>query len=216
MPDDYDDLVQKISFVKDAVDFVNIDVMDGRFVPSVSWPYVDGAHFDAMIAQDEGLPHWEDLDFSVDLMVANPQQEAPKWIELGVSEVALHVETLGGDVDFVRTLKEDGIVRVCLSLSPSTPNEELDQYAGFFDCVQFMGIEKIGYQGEPFVEEVLDKIADFKEKYPEVPIMIDGGVSVETIKSLADAGVTRFAVGSAIFKAFDAKEAIEELREAAK
>lgn len=218
MPDDYEDLVEKIEFVRNAVSFVNIDVMDGKFVTSKSWPYSDKSHFENMMQQEEGLPYWQDLDFSVDLMISNPQEEVPKWIEVGVSEVIIHIETLDqvqgdkGGVEFIKKLKEDGLVKVVLSLSPDTPNEELNKYEGFYDAVQFMGIHKVGYQGTPFAEEVLTKISDFRNQYPDIPITIDGGVSEETMKDLYKAGATRFASGSYIFESNNAKEAIESLK----
>lgn len=255
MPNDYDDLIEKIDFVRHAVSFVNIDVMDGKFVPSRSWPYADSSHFNKMMQQEEGLPHWQDLDFSVDLMVADPQTEVPKWIEIGVSEVIIHIESLasfgrpesqrlpefisgsrndsdkipapsGGrqgenegrhkddahGVGFIKKLKEEGIVKVTLAINPDTSNKELEKYKGLYDSVQFMGIEKIGYQGQPFVLDVLDKIREFKKQYPDIPIMIDGGVSEDTIKDLYEAGVTKFSAGSAIFEEDDAKEAIKNLK----
>jgi len=213
MPEDYDDLVEKIGFVYHHVDSVQIDVMDGKFVSSISWPYSDNSHFENMMKQDEGLPHWEDLDFSVDLMVSNPQEEVQKWIDVGVAEVIIHIESLNGDVEFVRELKERDVVSICLAIGVDTPNEELEKYEGLYDSVQFMGIKKIGYQGEQFADEVLEKISDFRLQYPDIPVMIDGAVNEETIKSLVEAGATLLAVGSAIFKNSDAKDAIRELRE---
>lgn len=212
MPEDYDDLVEKIGFVYHHVDSVQIDVMDGKFVPSISWPYSDNSHFENMMKQDEGLPHWEDLDFSVDLMVSNPQEEVQKWIEVGVAEVIIHIESLNGDVEFVRELKKRDVVSICLAIGVDTPNEELEKYKDLYDSVQFMGIAKVGFQGEPFADDVLNKLSVFSEQYPSIPIMVDGAVNEETIKSLLDAGATRLAVGSAIFNAIDAKEAIGELR----
>lgn len=223
MPDDYKDLVSKINFVYRHVSRVQIDVMDRKFVPSISWPYSTSHHFEDMMKQDEGLPHWQDLEFSVDLMVINPKEEIPKWIEVGVSEVIIHIESLRSflnpnnpealveDVGWLRELKEGGLVNVCLALNPSTANESLDNYKGLYDSVQFMGIKRIGYQGEDFAEEVLEKISDFKDQYPEISIMVDGGVNEDTIKDLVKAGATRLAVGSAIFNAIDAKEAIKQL-----
>lgn len=216
MPQDYDDLVEKIGFVYHHVDSVQIDVMDGKFVPSISWPYSDDSHFENMMKQDEGLPHWEDLDFSVDLMVSNPKEEVQKWIDVGVAEVIIHIESLNGDIEFVRELKERDVVSICLAIGVDTPNEELEKYEGLYDSVQFMGIKKVGYQGEPFVDEVLNKLSVFSEQYPSIPIMVDGAVNEETIKILVDAGATRLAVGSAIFNAIDAKGAIRELVESSK
>jgi pentose-5-phosphate-3-epimerase len=79
------------------------------------------------------------------------------------------------------------------------------------DFVQVMGIANIGYQGEPFQEESLDIISNLKERYPDLVISIDGGVSVDTIADLHDAGVDRFVSGSGVYGDGSADENIYAL-----
>lgn len=213
MPDSYEDLTDKISRVSKLVDWVQIDVMDGKFVKSKSWPYDKYKYFEEMVEQEEGLPHWEELNFSIDLMVDDPKKEATKWIEAGASRVIIHIESLRPkDEEFLKELKENGTVEVCLALSPKTETSDLDKYKGLYDSVQFMGIQNVGYQGEPFVEEVLDKIKDFHEKNKDIPIGIDGGVSFDNIEDLDSVGVSRFVSGSVLFNSIDMEETLDEMR----
>src|SRR3989344_3349064 len=82
MPDSYDDLVQKAGRVRGHVPLAHIDIMDGVFVRSKSWPYTTGgvkkdAHFFALSAQDEGMPFWEALDYEIDFMIKDfPKRHA--------------------------------------------------------------------------------------------------------------------------------------------
>lgn len=213
MPDSYEDLVDKISRVAKLVGWVQIDVMDGKFVKSKSWPYDKYKNFDDMVEQNQGLPHWEELNFSIDLMVSDPKTEVLKWIEVGASRVIIHIESLRpGDEEFLKELKENSNIETCLALSPKTDIGELDRYDGLYDSVQFMGIENVGYQGEPFVESVLEKIADFYNKNKDIPIGIDGGVSFDNIEDLVEVGVSRIVSGSVLFNSVDMKEQLDDMR----
>jgi len=228
MPTDYEDLTSKISRVSHLVKWAQIDVMDGKFVKSTSWPYKKYKHFEEMIKQEEGLPHWEDLNFEIDLMTLSPQAEIPKWIEIGVSRVIIHIASLEdprsidlegnrnteeSNKNFLKKLKEDGLVEVCLAITPNIPNSELDKYKDLYDSVQFMGIEHVGYQGEEFVPEVLNKIKEFRKENSEANIGIDGGVNFDTIEDLVEAGANRLVSGSALFNAIDLKEALDDMKD---
>ena len=162
--------------------------------------------------QDEGLPHWEKVDFEIDLMVSNQIEEAKKWISVGVMRVICHVEALKPEEkdQFINLKKEFG-VELSLALVPETPNSVLDEYLDVLDSVQFMGINKIGFQGQEFEPKVLEKIAELHAKKPDLPISVDGGVSFKTAKNLVNAGATRLASGSTIFKAENTERVIKDL-----
>ena len=76
-----------------------------------------------------------------------------------------------------------------------------------------MGIAKIGFQGEPFDERVLEKIKDFRDEYVDVTISVDGGVSLESAPRLVEAGVNRFVVGSALWQSNDFEEKINKFKQ---
>lgn len=210
MPDSYADLEEKASKVKGLVPFVQIDIMDGKFVSSRSWPY----HEDGTV-EDVRLPFRDTLRYEVDLMVANPTEATRMWIEAGASRVLFHIESIDDPLCLVEDLSAEyggsatkGILDIGVAIDIATSNDRLEPILREISVVQFMGIAKIGYQGEPFDERVLDKIRELRHKHPETIISVDGGVNFETVPQLLDAGATRFVAGSAIYTADDIAGAI--------
>jgi len=232
MPENEDDFREKIATVFRYVDTIQIDVMDGKFVNSTSWPYNDFGNifWDKLKTQDEGLPEWEKVNFEVDLMVENQIEEATNWINAGVSRIIGHVEAFTSDeiVEEFIELGKNSMVEVYLALAPSTDvnrikkwlksetvgaDSDIDEnFTNKIDGVQFMGIENVGYQGEPFAEEILKKISELRIEFPNLIISVDGGVNEETAPELIEAGATNLASGSYIFNASDPKEAIDYLK----
>lgn len=231
IPESFEDLKDKMAQVKGLTKLVQIDICDGVFVPSKCWPYVgdDENDFQKMIMNEsEGFPFWEDMDFEVDLMVANPEKDtAVNFITAGAKRIILHVESSEKMLDFVKDLRKNygyvndsvASIEIGMGISIDTDNSVLDKYLtadesgrSLADFVQFMGIRKIGYQHQEFDEEVLRKISQLREKYPDVIISIDGGVSFENAHDLVEAGVNRLVSGSALYNSDDIAEAIEEMR----
>lgn len=102
--------------------------------------------------------------------------------------------------------------QIGLAINIATPNEVLYPLMEQIDFVQFMGISEIGVQGNPFNEEVFAKIEDLRNRYPEHIISIDGGVSLSVAPKLAEAGVNRLVVGSAIFGQENVESALTEFQ----
>ncbi|MFH1454876.1 MAG: hypothetical protein ABIF22_00935 [bacterium] len=229
IPKSFEDLNCKMSAVKGIVKLVQVDVCDGKFVPSESWPYVgdDENHFEKITEEEEGFPFWQDMDFEADLMIKNPEVEAEKWIKAGAKALVLHTESSSKILELVKDLRKtygysgDSLVsiEIGIALNINTPNEVLydflepnTQDRTLIDFVQFMGIDKIGYQGQEFDEEVLEKISDLRKKYPDVVISVDGAVNFDTYQDLVKAGANKLISGSAIYESEDIKEAVEEMR----
>lgn len=228
MPDSFEDLRQKAEKVSSFVPLAQIDIMDGVFVPSKSWPYTEGGvakepHFVALTKQDEGLPEWEDLDYEIDLMIAEPEKHIDEWLPLGASRLIFHIESVK-DVDAffahdifkpeARSIGTTKVIELGLALNPDTPIETILPYIPKIDFVQCMGIAKIGYQGQPFDERVLAQIHTLRLKFPDMPISVDGGVNLDTAHDLKGAGATRLVSGSTIFKADDVESVILALEKA--
>jgi len=225
MPDTYDDLLAKAGRVRGHVPVAQIDIMDGAFVPSKSWPYTEGGtraeqHFIALMAQDEGLPFWEELDYELDLMIGQPEDHLDEWIPLGASRLIFHLESIRNIEKFfaselfadgARSINGENIIDVGLAINPDTPLSALDPYLERIDLVQLMGIQKIGYQGQPFDERTLERVNQLRVAHPSLIISIDGGVNKETAPLLAAAGADRLVAGSAIFGADDIAAAIASL-----
>ena len=211
--------------------------MDGVFVPEKSWPYgkVPDPDFTAILKEEKGFPFWEDLDFEVDLMIANPKEHWQDWFAAGARRVIVHFESIGtsvgdaasdmasgavgGAVALLKVMKQslpgsDSLLHteVGLALNINTPNEKIYPLISELDFVQFMGIAKIGFQGQPFDERVLEKISDLRGKYPNVTISVDGGVGLENAPRLIAAGANRLVVGSAIFESNDVGETLAEFQ----
>lgn len=226
MPDSHDDLLAKAERVRGLVPLAQIDIMDGVFVPSKSWPYTSGgvkkdAHFVALTQQDEGMPHWEELDYEIDLMIAEPEIHIDEWLPLGASRLIFHIEAIKDFEQFfahdifkegARDINGEKVVEVGLAIDPGTTLEMLLPHVSKIDFVQCMGIAKIGYQGQPFDERVLLHINKLRTKYPNLKISVDGGVNLESAPLLRAAGANRLVAGSAIFGADDAALAIREFK----
>lgn len=169
---------------------LQLDLVDGRFVPTASWPY------DPLGEPISVRTQLEPYTLEIDLMVADPLAAATAWIEAGADMLVFHVETLS--LDAFQAFAADTQVSVGVSAHGATTLDELSEYAEDADYIQLMGIKEIGAQGQPFDTSVLEKIAELKRRFPEKSIIIDGSVNADTIVPLRNAGADRFACGSAI------------------
>lgn len=209
---------EQLALVKGLVDTVQIDAVDGRFVSPPTWPYnAKDDELTALIEAGTTLPEWGHFRYEMDLMVANPEAEAERWVSLGAQRILVHVESTkelakiidnlghryGHDKGFAPDLISFG-----LAINVDTDSEALEPFADRIDYVQFMGIATIGKQGIPFDPRVLKKIEAFRKRHPEMTIQVDGGVSLQTAPDLLAAGADRLVAGSAIWKAPDIAEAI--------
>ncbi len=216
MPKDYADLEEAMSLFVGVTPFVQLDIMDGKFVPARTWPYPKDARFDAIVAEDEGMPSWEDIDFEADLMIESPEVWVPRWVSAGALRIIVHVESMrNGEADFakIRESVPEGMIELGLAINTTTSLSALDPYFDRIDFVQCMGIARIGFQGEAFDERVLEKVSAIRAGHPEMPISIDGSVNFDTARRLVDAGATRLVCGSVILKSDNFVDAIAKLEE---
>ena len=215
LPQSFEELRTKAESVAHAVSLVQIDVCDGKFVPSRTWPYTTPGdeNFLKLMEEMEGLPSWESLDYEVDLMVADPLKDAEIWIRAGVLRVIVHAESTNDLSEVVFQILErfamSGSVVVGVAIENRTPISVLEPVIDRIGMVQVMGIEKIGFQGQPFDMRTPDRVRELKERYPELILSVDGGVNNETAPLLIAAGADRLAIGSAIFDSVNPLSAIE-------
>lgn len=174
---------------------LHLDVVDGEFVPYVSWPYQPAG--DPRDIRDITDP----FTLEVDLMVMKPLPAAQEWLAAGADMLVFHVETISSEdfKNFVETTK----CTVSISANNDTSFETLAEYLPYADGVQLMGIAAIGAQGQGFDERVLERIVHTKNRFPQLPITIDGSVNGETIVRLVAARANRLICGSAVVKAED-------------
>ncbi|MFA6459405.1 MAG: hypothetical protein WCV79_03365 [Candidatus Paceibacterota bacterium] len=213
LPKNFEEIVDKTSSVKGVVKCVQVDICDGQFVTSRTWPYDQRDNvFDRIISENEGLPFWQELDYEFDLMINfRKPEDIEDWIKIGASRIVLHAESkgdLGGMINIIRDQAEVGI-----ALNIETELNVIEVYQGNISFVQLMGIDHIGAQGQNFDPRVLERAREVRAKYPHLGLSIDGGVSIENAAELKAAGVTKLVVGSGIYGADDIVGAIKTLQE---
>lgn len=225
LPKSFEELEEKMSLVAGLVPMVQIDIADGHFVSSKTWPYTSGAissadrDFAAILSEQRDFPFVEELDFEVDLMVANPESVWRDWVHAGAKRIIIHAESVKGDIlELFRSIQKEIPsresllhVEIGVAINPDTSNDILAPLMDEIDFVQFMGIARIGFQGEKFDERVLSKISDLRTQFPNATISVDGGVTAETAPKLVSAGANRLAVGSAIFGGDNVAVALDEI-----
>jgi ribulose-phosphate 3-epimerase len=216
----FDELYSLVRLVHRKADIVQIDICDGWATPAITWPYKAKAkiydpNFKAIVAETEGMPFWEDMDYELDLMVANPLHMIDDWVALGPTRIIFHYETLQNPIEDLEKLQYlRPLVEIGLSLPRDISIETLEPLMEYIDAIQCMGIERIGFQSQPFDETVLDQVIAIRAAFPDIVISIDGAVNIHTIARLRDAGANRFVAGSAIFAKGEVKENIRNLKEA--
>lgn len=176
-----------------AVDFsreVQIDLVDGNFAPTTSWPYDPSG--DPMDLKHE----LDRFTLEIDLMVSEPVKAATAWLEAGADMLIFHIESLS--LEAFKNFAESCHCTVGVAGHGDTTAEQVAEYAEYADYIQLMGIREIGAQGQPFDETVLGKVEILRRQFPEKVIAVDGSVNEHTIQKLKKAGVTRMIVGSAI------------------
>lgn len=195
-----------VSLLARALSFspeLHLDVVDGVFVPTISWPYQPAGIAKAVKTETDPFT------LEVDLMVANPLPAADAWLEAGADMLVFHVETIPLPA-FTRFV-ESTTISVGISALNDTPFPTLEPYLAVADYVQVMGIAKIGAQSQPFDERVIERIKVVKQAYPQLMVSVDGSVNEATIPQLVAAGADRFICGSAIIKADNKAAAYERL-----
>ncbi len=217
---DYENLTETIARLSGVATIAQIDICDGKFVPSSTWPNgKEDLHFKAMLNEEEGMPGWEDLDFEFDLMIENPEEQIDNFVQIGAARIVVHIESTKDfgailksfDEKYGRSSEFSVAPQLGIALNVSTPNEVIEAFVDSVDFVQFMGIRKIGYQGQSFDERVLEKISTLRKAHPDVIISVDGGVNFDTARLLAEAGANRLISGSAILKSENVADSLREM-----
>lgn len=201
LPFDFEELENGLSLFTGLARVVHLDVSDGIFTPTTTWPYgvADQERFARIASEAEGLPNWKDFDFEIHLMVKEPERVAAAWRSAGASRLIAHADAIK-EIEQWRTLSS---IERGVALDLDTPLELLLPFDGAFEFIHCMSIARVGFQGEEFDEAALDKIRAIKKAYPDKALSVDGGVNRETVASVLDAGADRLVVGSAIIDADD-------------
>ncbi|HUX81099.1 MAG TPA: hypothetical protein VMV38_02145 [Candidatus Paceibacterota bacterium] len=213
LPVSREDLEKKIArFVGiPAVTRIQIDTVDGKFATPASWPYVAPEEMRDLIRDGVLLPTQEQIEYEIDLMCLDALSAAGNWLALGASRLTFHAESA---IDIGRLLasaiKQFGTDAVSFGLALNVTSDValLEVSLAHISYVQFMGIATIGRQGQPFDRRVLEKIRLFRSRHPEIPVQVDGGVSLDTARELLALGVSTLIAGSSLLRASDPRSEI--------
>ncbi len=213
LPSSLADLREKLALFGKlpGVSRVQIDVVDGKFASPASWPYTAPAQLRDMAQKGEMLPAIDRIAYEVDLMCLDADRAPEDWIAIGASRLTFHAESAIDLTRLVETVcKRYGsdvvsceLITIGLALNIASDLALIEPFLGRIGYVQFMGIARIGKQGQLFDRRALEKVRLFRSRHPNIPVQVDGGVSLEVARELVALGVSSLVVGSAILRAAD-------------
>ena len=212
LPKNFREIEEKIELITGLSPLVQVDICDGKFVPSITWPYwKQDENFESILREERGMPEWEQINYEFDLMIDNPTvDDARKWLSAGAERIVLHHESSKDLTPVLDVLK--GLVEIGIAISQTANVEDLNKYVDKIKFVQLMGIRKAGFQGQKFEPSTVDKVKEVKAAFPELKVQVDGGVTLETAPLLQHAGVDRLVVGSAIFHSENIVDTYEDFK----
>ena len=188
---------------RSAAEWVHIDVMDGVFVPNISFGFP--------IMKPVRKATSKVLD--VHLMIAEPEKYVKRFVETGANYVTFHHEASADPRRAIAEIKAAG-AKVGVSIKPATPAEAVFDYLSELDMVLVMSVEP-GFGGQSFMIDSLDKVRALRKEIDEKGynclIEIDGGISAKNAREVFDAGVNVIVAGSAVFNAEDQEQAIIDI-----
>jgi ribulose-phosphate 3-epimerase len=214
IPRKFADIEEKVAQVCGMVSRVQVDIVDGVFAPSKTWPFVsDSGEFLKLRSGTLKLPCIDQVRYSLDMMVAHPRAMLDDWISVGFSSFIIHLESVTTDevLAIAKYLHSKGL-EVGVALRPRNPVDEIAQYLRRFDFVQFMGNDRIGYHGVSLDEAVLGKIRGLRQVNSRTIINVDIGVNEKTASKLVSAGADRLVSGFAIFESGNISETIKTFK----
>lgn len=200
---DFSRLNEEINRIAGVSDLLHLDVMDDVFVPNFTFDFEAASK----IIKESSLP------VDAHLMVANVDQIAVQYAEIGCASVTIHAEATENIPATLRNIRAAGS-RSSLGIKPNTSIEDYRDCVDLVDMFLIMTVEP-GFGGQKFMENMMDKVKRTRELIGDrdIWLQVDGGVSMQTIEIALAAGADTFVVGSAVFNAADPAQMVVDIRE---
>lgn len=196
LTDNQQDFLRMFKEAEDFSEYIQIDVMDGEFVPSKS-------------IQPKDLAGVKCRRFiEAHLMVKEPKRWLDVFYKLGAKRVIFHFEVEKDKKEIIDKIKKLNL-EVGLAVNPHTEIKDFSHLVNSVDIVLFLSVIP-GFYGSKFIPEVLNKIKEFKKAHPGKPVGIDGGVKLSNIKQISQTGVDFICVGSAVFNSENPAKSYKE------
>jgi len=200
---DFSRLNEEINRIAGVSDLLHLDVMDDVFVPNFTFDFEAASK----IIKESSLP------VDAHLMVANVDQIAVQYAEIGCASVTIHAEATENIPATLKNIRAAGS-RSSLGIKPNTSIEDYRDCVDLVDMFLIMTVEP-GFGGQKFMENMMDKVKRTRELIGDrdIWLQVDGGVSMQTIEIALAAGADTFVVGSAVFNAADPAQMVVDIRE---
>ncbi|MEY4061931.1 MAG: hypothetical protein RL602_562 [Actinomycetota bacterium] len=200
---DFSRLNEEINRIAGVSDLLHLDVMDDVFVPNFTFDFEAASK----IIKESSLP------VDAHLMVANVDQIAVQYAEIGCASVTIHAEATENIPATLKNIRAAGS-RSSLGIKPNTSIEDYRDCVDLVDMFLIMTVEP-GFGGQKFMENMMDKVKRTRDLIGDrdIWLQVDGGVSMQTIEIALAAGADTFVVGSAVFNAADPAQMVVDIRE---
>ena len=201
---DFLHLEKDVEMVNDYADLFHLDIMDGVFVPNLSYgfPVV------------EAIASMAKKPLDVHLVIVHPENYVKRFAEIGAGMISFHLNATENPDAVLATIRESG-AKAGLVINPDIPVESLYPHLKNCDYILLMSVFA-GFGGQKFIEDTYQRVRTLKAEIDRqglsIPIEVDGGVSASNAAALVEAGAEMLVAGSAVFKAESPKEVIEAMR----